>query len=183
MLAHRLVGLGLVAVLAAGCSGGGGDGEPASAPSPRGAAGDSACAQRLSFSETSWEAAPTAPNVPSGLVMWRAQFTFSNPNPVEVRLSDPVVVLELDSSDGHRAGVGRTSFAQTAAATVAPRSTVEVSAQAWMRDNKIPKTTQVYVATAATVDGTTCAVPIERVSTTPPSPQVFTLPDCGSESC
>lgn len=183
MIGRRLVGVGGVALLLASCSSGGDDGDRAGPAPTGGAAAPTACAERLGFSETSWEAVPVPPNAPAGTVLWQARFTFSNPNPVDVRLSDAVVVLELDSSDGHRAGAGRTAFRDTAAATVAPRSTVERVAQAWMRDNKIPKTTQLYLATEATVDGRTCSVAVERVSTTPPSPQVFTLADCGSESC
>lgn len=116
-------------------------------------------------------------------MQWQARFTFGNPNALDVRLSGAVVVLEIDTSDGHRAGSGRTAFVDAEEATVGPRSSLERTARAWMRDNKIPKTIQIYVTTAATIGGSTCAVPIERVSTTPPSPQVFTLPDCGSESC
>lgn len=184
MIGRRLVGVGGVAlVLAASCSSGGDDGDRAGPATTGGAAGPIPCAERLGFSETSWVVVPSAPNAPPGTVLWQARFTFSNPNPVDVRLSDALVVLELDGSDGRRAGVGRTAFRDTAAATVARRSTVERLAQAWMRDSKIPRTTQLYVATEATVDGRACSVPIDRVSTTPPSPQVFTLADCGSEAC
>ncbi|MFP5318814.1 MAG: hypothetical protein ACLGI2_11050 [Acidimicrobiia bacterium] len=184
MRGRRLFGVGGLALLLAACSSGGGDDGDLAGPSPTGAAAEpSACVERLGFSETSWEAVPNAPNATAGTVLWQAAFTFTNPNPVDVRLSDAVVVLELDSADGHRAGAGRTAFRDPAPATVTPRSTVERVAQAWMRDNKIPKTTQLYLATEATVEGRTCSVPIDRVSTTPPSPQVFTLADCGSESC
>ena len=151
------------------------------APTPAG--GGAACGERLAFSETAWEAAPTSsPAATPGTAQWQAHFTFTNPNPFEVRLSEAVVVLEILTSDGHHGSTGRTSFAE-ATASIAPRASRERVATAWMRDNKIPQTTQLYVATTATVGGATCAVPIERVSTTPPSPQVFTLPDCGSESC
>ncbi|HVL26621.1 MAG TPA: hypothetical protein VM390_00625, partial [Acidimicrobiales bacterium] len=165
-------------------TGGGGGGGGAE---PRGATANGeveACGERLGFSETPWEPAPRVPpNVPAGTVLWQARFTFTNPNPVEVRLSDAVVILELDSADGHRAGAGRTAFLDPAPAAVAPRSTLERSAQAWLRDGKIPKTTQVYAATQATIGGVACSVAVERVSTTPPSPQVFTLADCGAEPC
>lgn len=180
---RSLAGLSVAGLLLAGCSGGGGgDGDSPPTSASGGAADVTACAERLTFAETSWEAVPS-PGVPPGNVLWQARFTFSNPNPVEVRLSDSIVVLELDSSDGHSAGVGRTAFSDQGAAAVGPRATLERVASAWMRDSKIPKTRQVYVATQATIDGRTCTVPVDRVSTTPPSPQVFTLSDCGSESC
>ncbi len=179
------IGVGALALAVAGCGGAdrGGDRADPTTPATQ-AGGGAACAERLTFSETAWEAAPTSsPAATPGTVQWQARFTFANPNPFEVRLTDAVIVLEILTSDGHHGSTGRTSFREAAAATIASRASLEKVATAWMRDNKIPETTQLYVTTAATVAGATCAVPVERVSTTPPSPQVFTLPDCGSESC
>ena len=169
----------LLAVVLAGCAGGGdGDetrtaGGQATTTAPAGPCG----LKPLGFTHERWQAS-TLPPPGEGGVLWEQPLTFSNPNPVPVRLSSIVVHLRLASSN--------TFFLKFARSTgrPVPDEMIPVGgeqlrfAHVWLAPGHTTATEDVFATTSATVGGAECPVPVERLSTGPVPAHVLALPSC-----
>ncbi len=171
----------LLAVTFAGCSSAGDDETTAGAAATTTAAPATPagpCALKpLTFVHERWQAS-TVPPPGEGGVLWEQPLTFSNPNPVPVRLSSIVVYLRVAGSNTFFLKFGR-SNARSVPDEIIPAGGDQLRmAHAWLATGNTTATEDLFATTAATVGGTECPVPVERLSTSPVPAHVLALPSC-----
>lgn len=180
----------MLAAWAAACGPGGGDGtsDEAVAPPPapttvatsttvlRGACG----LTPLTFTAERWAGRAAAPSRGPG-VLWEQTFTFTNPNPVDVRLSSLVVHLRLAGSGRYFLKMARGGFRPVPDETVPAGGQLQRVAEAWLAEGNSPATEDVFAAASADVAGRDCAVPVERISTGPVPAHVLALETCAPD--
>ena len=173
----------VAALLLAGCGGDGDAGtslkaEPATtAPPPAtGPCGLKPLAFTAERGQGSGQAAPRA-----GGVLWEQEYTFSNPNTVDVRLSSMLVELDLSGADGHFFKSVRTTLRSVPDDVVPAGREQKRFAHAWLAPGNSPTTDSLFPVATARVAGAECPVTVERVADRPPPQHVLALPNCDPE--
>ena len=169
----------LLAVLLAGCAGGGdGDEAPTAGGSATTIAPAGPCGLKpLTFSHERWQASAVAPPGEGG-VLWEQQLTFSNPNSVPVRLSSIVVHLRLASSNTFFLKFARSNARPVPDEAIPAGGEQLRFAHVWLAPGNTTATEDLFATTSATVGGAECPVPVERLSTAPVPAHVLALPSC-----
>jgi hypothetical protein len=176
----------LLTVLLAACGSSGGDDGATPAPSPSTVAPAASAATRpcglrpVTFANERWQGSATPAPAGAGVV-WEQQFTFTNPNTVEVRLSGLVVHLRLSDQGGHFLKFARSTFRNDGDELLpAGRDQVRF-AQVWLATGNTPTTEDIFATTSAKVGGSDCPVAIERITTSAPPAHVLALPTCAPQ--
>lgn len=179
----RLIPL-LLAFLLAACGGDGAGGETstvntepattAPAPAPTGPCG----LKPVTFASERWQGSAVAPPGGSPGVVWEQEYTFSNPNAVDVRLSSLVVHLRLSGSGGYFLMFARSAFRPVADELIPPGRDQKRFAEAWLAAGNTPANEGLFASASAKVGGAECPVAVERFSTTAVPAHVLALPTC-----
>ena len=116
---------------------------------------------------------------PGGVgVLWEQEYMFSNPNPVDVRLSSVVVELDLSGTDGHFFKSARSVFRPVPNDAIPAGRDQQRFAHAWLATGSSPTTDSLFATASATVSGAECPVSVERLSGTTPPAHVLALQNC-----
>jgi hypothetical protein len=175
----------LLAVVLAACGGGGGDDTPTAggqtpttvAPAPPAGA----CALRpVTFANERWQGSSTPAPAGAGVV-WEQTYTFTNPNPVDVRLSSMVVQLRLNDQGGHFLKFARSTFRPPPDEMIPAGRSQERVAHVWLATGNTPTTENLFATTSAKVSGADCPVAVERLSTAAVPGHVLALPSCAPQ--
>lgn len=134
----------------------------------------------LTFTSERWQGSPS-PSPGGAGVVWEQAFTFSNPNPVDVRLSSLLVHLRLTGSGGYFLKMARSTFRPVDDEMVPAAGEQQRVAVAWLAAGNTPATEDLFATTSATVAGQECAVPVDRISTSPVPAHVLALQSCQPE--
>ena len=172
----------LFVVLLAGCArDGNGDTTIAGAPTTAAAAAATPagpCALKpLTVASERWEGSSAAPPGEGG-VLWEQVFTFSNPNPVPVRLGGIVVHLRLAGSEGYFLKFARSAARAVPDETIPAERDQQRVAHVWLAPGNRPATEDLYTTASATAGGGECPVRVERLSTSPVPAHVLALQSC-----
>ena len=180
----------VLVLLLVACGGGDGTGgddplarpqPPSSATTPTTAGATAPCGLKpLTFANERWQASGQAPSGGTG-VLWEQAYTFTNPNTVDVRLQPHAVHLRLTGSLGYFLKMARSTFRSAPDELVPAGKAQQRIAHVWLAAGNTPSTEDVFVSTSATVGGSNCAVPVERLSTAPPPAHVLALPTCAPQ--
>jgi hypothetical protein len=170
-----------LALLLAGCAGGDGDtatvGDQATTTASAATPAGPCALKPLTFVHERWQAS-TVPPPAEGGVLWEQPITFSNPNSVPVRLSSIVVHLRLASSNTFFLKFARSNARSVPDEVIPAGGDQQRMAHAWLAPGNTTATEDLYATTSATVAGTECPVPVERLSTSPVPAHVLALPSC-----
>lgn len=172
----------LLAVFLAGCASAGNDdaataGATATTAPGRATPAGPCVLRPLTFFHERWQAS-TAPPPGEGGVLWEQPLTFSNPNPVPVRLSSIVVHLRLASSNTYFLKFARSNARSVPDEMIPAGGDQQRMAHAWLAPGNTTATEDLFATTAASVGGTECPVPVERLSTSPVPAHVLALQSC-----
>lgn len=110
--------------------------------------------------------------------MWEQEYTFSNPNTVDVRLSSPVVHLRLSGSGGYFLMFARTTFRPAPDEVIPAGRDQRRFAEVWLASGNTPAIEDLFASASAKVGGADCPVMVERFSTADPPAHVLALPTC-----